>query len=385
MSSMINIHISLTPFKNESRVLKQTKSLICSRLFDKIYILALHENDLPIKEISSPNIEVLRIKLISRSLSKGIPSQLIKYLELSYRIFKFTAQVRPNVVNIHGLPLLPLGCLMKFFLGIKLVYDTHELETETDGLVGIRQTFARMVEKLFIKFVDATVVVGGQIKNWYLQKYNIKNIETVMNCPHFVKNEKLDLIRDELNIEKSRKIILYLGGISEGRGIRFLLESFHLLENHSYALVFIGYGDLVDLIKSYREVNEHIFLRNAVSPNDVIKYAASADIGISIIADNCLSYKFCLPNKLFEYIMAGIPSIISDLPEMKQIVENYEIGVAISGNDYSEFHAALVKLELTSKEKMKENLKNAAKVLNWENQERYYIDTMQKVLDKLKN
>lgn len=381
---MVNLHISLTPFKNESRVLKQTKSLIKNDLFDKVIIIALHEKGLETREVLSSRIEVIRIILKSRGLSKGIFSQIIKYLELSLRILTFAIQNRPKVVNIHGLTLLPLASLIKLLTNSKLVYDTHELETETDGLTGNRQLLARWVERIFIRYADATIVVGEQIKKWYISKYNCKNTETVLNCPYFMNCEKSDIIRDELKIEKSRKILLYLGGISEGRGIRFLLDAFHSLKENNYALVFIGYGELEELVLSYSKINGHIYLRKAVRPEEVILYASSADVGISIIADNCLSYTYCLPNKLFEYIMAGIPSIISDLPEMRQIVEDYNIGVVISGTDKNELKKALDNLEQTSIVQVKKNLNLASKIFNWENQEGFYINAMHRVLENKK-
>jgi len=380
---MVNLHISLTPFKNESRVIKQTNSLVKHGLFNKIYILALHEEGLAITEHLSPQIEVHRIVLKTRRLSKGLAIQGIKYLELSFRILFFALKIRPQVVNIHGLPLLPLGSLIKLLSKARLVYDTHELETETDGLTGLRQRLARWVEKLFIRSADATVVVGNEIRNWYITNYKCKNTVTVLNCPNYVRHERTDLIRNEFNIEKGRKIILYLGGISEGRGVRYLLESFNILTNHNYALVFIGYGDLENLVSAYSAKNNHIFLRKAVRPEEVIQYAASADVGVSIIEDNCLSYTYCLPNKLFEYTMAGIPTIVSDLPEMRKIVEEYNIGVAISGKDNDEFKRALLKLEEMPVELMNNNLAKAAIILNWESQEGHYISVMNKVIAKL--
>jgi len=380
---VVNLHISLTPFKNESRVIKQTNSLVKYGLFNKIYILALHEEGLAITEHLSPQIEVHRIVLKTRRLSKGLAIQGIKYLELSFRILFFALKIRPQVVNIHGLPLLPLGSLIKLLSKARLVYDTHELETETDGLTGLRQRLARWAEKLFIRFADATVVVGNEIRNWYITNYKCKNTATVLNCPNYVRQERTDLIRNEFNIEKGRKIILYLGGISEGRGVRYLLESFNILTNHNYTLVFIGYGDLENLVSAYSAKNNHIFLRKAVRPEEVIQYAASADVGVSIIEDNCLSYTYCLPNKLFEYTMAGIPTIVSDLPEMRKIVEEYNIGVAISGKDNDEFKRALLKLEEMPVELMNNNLAKAAIILNWESQEGHYISVMNKVIAKL--
>jgi glycosyltransferase involved in cell wall biosynthesis len=203
-----------------------------------------------------------------------------------------------------------------------------------------------------------------------------------LNCPNYIEQEKTDLIRNEFGIESDRKIILYLGGISEGRGVRYLLEAFHAISNHNHALVFIGYGDLEELVSAYSAKNKDIYLRKAVRPTEVIQYAASADIGVSIIEDNCLSYTYCLPNKLFEYTMAGIPTIISDLPEMRKVVDEYKIGIAISAKSNPELENALRQIAEMPADEMKENLKMAARDLNWENQEKFYIDTIREVINK---
>lgn len=379
---MVNLHISLTPFKNESRVIKQTNSLIKYRVFEKIYILALHEEGLAIKENLNPQIEVNRVVLRTRAWSKNLLSQLIKYVELSIIILKFAVQVRPKVVNIHGLPLLPLGSFIKLLTGARLIYDTHELETETEGLTSFRQKLAKVLESVFIRFTNAIVVVGNEIRNWYIKAYKCKNIITVLNCPNYIQPEQSNLIRSEFGIEQDRKIILYLGGISEGRGIRYLLEAFSALAIQRYALVFIGYGDLEELVIEYSIKNKHIYLRSAVRPPEVIKYAASADIGVSIIEDNCLSYTFCLPNKLFEYTMAGIPTIISDLPEMKRVIDAYQIGIAIPADSISEFEIALQYISEIPVDEMAQNLNKAAQELNWENQEKLYIDLVKDLINK---
>lgn len=379
---MVNLHISLTPFTNESRVIKQTNSLVKNNVFEKIYIVALSEVGLPTSENLTPNIEVYRIVLKTRRLSKVIFGQLIKYIELSLRILYFSLKVKPKVVNVHSLPLLPLGCLIKLFSGAGLVYDTHELETETDGLRGLRQQLARIVEKFFIRYVNGIVVVGNEIRNWYIEEYKCKNIVTVLNCPNYIEKENLNLIRKEFGIEPKKKIILYLGVISEGRGVRYLLEAFNALDDDNYVMVFIGYGDLEMLVSDFSIKNKNIYLRKAVKPDEVIQYAASADIGVSIIEDSCLSYNYCLPNKLFEYIMAGIPIIISNLPEMRRIVQQYKIGVVIPGKEVVSLKHALRQIDRISAKEIKLNLNRAAKELNWENQEKFYIKIIAEVIKK---
>ena len=75
------------------------------------------------------------------------------------------------------------------------------------------------------------------------------------------------------------------------------------------------------------EQNERIHYHESVSSKILNEYTCSANIGICLIEDLCLSYKFCLPNKFFEYAMAGLPILVSDLPEMRKLVEEYDCGV----------------------------------------------------------
>ena len=97
-----------------------------------------------------------------------------------------------------------------------------------------------------------------------------------------------------------------------------------------------------------------------------------ADLGISLEEDLGLNYRFALPNKLFDYIQAGVPVLVSNLPEMKKIVEHYQIGVIAESHQRKEL-AELMKTALFDQEKRrvwKQNLLKAANELCWENEER---------------
>ena len=77
---------------------------------------------------------------------------------------------------------------------------------------------------------------------------------------------------------------------------------------------------------------KNIYFHKAVSPDVLLDYTSSADFGISTIEDSCLSYRYCLPNKMFEYLMAGIPVIVSNLYEMKRLVESNMVGTVAKEN-----------------------------------------------------
>lgn len=248
-----NLHVTLTPFCNESRVLKETASLVQSGLVDRVFIVALHEEGLNEHEEIDADRTVWRVRLRSRSWPQNLIIQSIKYAEYCVRVILYARSRSIKLVNVHHLALLPIGVLLKWICGAKLVYDTHELETETYGLDGIRQFFARRVERMFIKQADLVIVVSDGINAWYRDKYGLSNTVTVLNCPAFKEIQRTRRLRQELNVSDEKKIILYQGGLIKGRGIEKLLKAFAEYGNDKYALVFMGYGDLESLINEYAD------------------------------------------------------------------------------------------------------------------------------------
>jgi glycosyltransferase involved in cell wall biosynthesis len=132
------------------------------------------------------------------------------------------------------------------------------------------------------------------------------------------------------------------------------------------AIVFMGYGELEEEVKN--AANEQIFYHPAVPPIDLLNYTASADCGISLIADSCISYRYCTPNKLFEYSMAGLPVITSDLPEQARLVKKYKIGEVPESDRSSDLTAAILTIMKIKSYELKENLANFTNKYNWENQ-----------------
>lgn len=324
---MNNLHISLTEFRNESRVIKETNSLVKSGLVKKVYIASLHSGDLKEKEQLSERVTLKRFALWTRSWPKNVLAQGCKYFEFCYRVYKEYREKDIKIVNIHALGLLPLGVLLKYLFKAKLIYDTHELETEVNGINGFRKSLRKFIEKRLIKYVDLTFVVSENIADWYQKEYNIERPPVIFNAPMIYEPQSNDIFREKLSISTEQIIFLYQGGLSAGRGILLLLESFKARTDNKAVIVFMGYGQLEEEIKNAEKQYENIFFYPAVSPHIVLAHTESADIGFSIIENTCLSYYFCMPNKLFEYAMAGLPVIVSNMKEMSEFVKNNQMGV----------------------------------------------------------
>ena len=365
-----NLHITVTEFRNESRVLKEATSISTLCGVDEVFIAALHADELRVEESISDQIILNRFALKTKRLSRGILSQILKYIELALRISFFYRNKQIVIVNIHSLSLLPIGYLLKIVYGSKLIYDTHELETETNGSYGIRKKLGKWVERLFIKKVDHIFVVSENIANWYADTYGIARPTVILNAPREQIVESNDYFRNKFGLNKDQVIVLYQGGLVAGRGVGLLLETFKKRKDNHVVIVFMGYGNLEKNIRDASKSHRNIFFHKAVSPNVLLNYTVTADVGVSFIENTCLSYYYCMPNKLFEYAMAGRPVIVSNMKEMREFVELHQMVVVVEEETIASINEAIDKLLYMDLSFLKQNAKKAALANAWDHQEK---------------
>ena len=371
---MKNIHITLTEFRNESRLLKEISSLTSSKLFDEFLVIALGSDDLDVTVSRSKNFEVQRIRLRSRGLPKNALFQLIKFVEFMIRCFFIVKRERGDVINLHTLALLPVGWGLKKIFRVKLVYDAHELETEKNGLHGARKKISKWVERRFINSCDLVIVVGDNIADWYANEYKTERPLVVKNAPFSVERKRNNLFRKELGIQPEQKILLYQGGLMRARGVQLVLDAFKVRSKDDVVAVFMGYGELETDVKEAENLHNNIRFYPAVKPEVVLDYTSSADIGIHLIQNTCLNHYYCMPNKFFEYTMAGLPIIISNMKEMADAVNKYKFGVAIQDYSPDSINAAVDELILRGINTMSDAAYLFASSNAWEQQEAVMLE-----------
>lgn len=326
------LHISATPIVSASRLFKEATAARAQGM--SVQALGLGDSGLRKSEVRPCGSDIERVRLWSRGLPKSLPFQLVKFTEWTLRLLAKISVRRPDIIHCHSLSTLTVGVLGKWFGGARLLYDAHELETERNGLYGLRQKLARRLERRLIRFADHTIVVGPRIMDWYENKYPGIRISCVRNVPDTdrsegdARNGRLD-IRAAIDASEEDVVLLYLGGLTPGRGIEFLCQAFSSASNDlsKYHMVFIGYGPQVAYIEECAKNTGSIHYFPAVAPEDVVATAGTADIGVCLLSSTALSYRYALPNKLFEYVTAGVPVIVNDdYPEMADFVSRFECG-----------------------------------------------------------
>jgi glycosyltransferase involved in cell wall biosynthesis len=327
----VNVHLYQSTFKHESRILKITQSLAKAKLFEDILVIARGDGELPGREAIDANRDVQRLPASLWRFSKSLG-----LLEWLLRASWHLLQARPACVNCHSLATLPVGVMAKWMLHARLIYDTHELETETAALRGIRKRFYKLVERLLIRYVDEVVVVGAAIANWYKNEYGLRNVHVVRNFPDVpLEPDPGSLIlKQSLSIPADDVLFLYQGIVGSGRGIELLLRVFQNAPRGKH-LVFIGYGPWLPAVRRAADSCNQIHFVPAVPPAELLRWTAGADVGLSVFENTSLSNFYCVPNKVFEYLACGLPVIVSDFPEMSKFVSDTRCGWTVSVDEVS--------------------------------------------------
>ena len=136
----------------------------------------------------------------------------------------------------------------------------------------------------------------------------------------------------------------------------------------------MGYGPLEGLIKESSKEYENIYFHPAVPPDELLDFTSSADFGILFYENNCLNHYYCSPNKMFEYLMAGIPVLVSNLYEMKNLVEQYQIGIVATSNSVKGFTKSIEESLNQDYLRIVENVEKSRKLFCWEEQEKVLLD-----------
>ena len=294
---------------------------------------------------------------------------------------------KTGVVHCNDLEPLPLAVMIKLlnFGKTSIVYDAHELETEKLAAQGTRKKIYKLLERCLVPFVDEIVTVSESIVRWYKMKYPARSPSLVLNVPRTTKIVDSYSLRKRLGVSGQSKLFLYLGGLSAGRSVEAMLQTFSAMKAQS--LVFMGSGGtsnegkrLERLVRE--ESTSSIYYLKPVPQGEVVNWASSADVGLCLIEDRCLSYRYCLPNKLFEYAMAGLPMLVSDLPEMRKLVEKYNCGVICESITPKGIAKGIKKLLDQDLEKLGKNARKMAEDHSWEMQEKKLLRLYEKVLEK---
>ncbi len=365
------ISLLVTNFKNDNRVYRMAKSL--SQHGFPTTVVAWKKGDVAEKE-NFNGVEVERVVVSSDKWKRlNIIIGAIQYFEFAFRVISRYRKV--DAWHCNDYEAFVIGVLAKITRPrLKLIYDCHELESHRNGKGAFMRFAIRTIEKLFISWAELVITVSPSIQEFYKRKYNLSFVALVRNLPNEMQVSHSNTLREKLDLKDDQRVFLYQGMLAKGRGIEVLLNAFESRKTTDAVIVFMGFGALKEQIEAFAARNKNIFFVPAVSYAEIPLYTGSADVGVNSVEPTCLSYKYSLPNKLFEYIQSEIPVITNPLPDCAALVNEYKVGRVIPVWNVAAINEVVDEMMKYELSVYQEHLKSAKKVLNWECEEKIFVE-----------
>lgn len=213
----------------------------------------------------------------------------------------------------------------------KLLYESRELYTEMLTLNGrpFVKKIWQILENRLIHRADAIVTINLPIATELARRYSIAEPPVVLNVAP--KNQQMDAIdlRKEYKLD-CKHILIYQGILRPGQGI---IRAIDLIANlPDTGLVIVGDGPMrgeIELKMNELKINNRIRLTGMINPDMLASYTKGADAGLLLMEAEALNNRLALPQKIFQYISAGVPPIVTPLPCLREIVESDNIGLVL--------------------------------------------------------
>jgi glycosyltransferase involved in cell wall biosynthesis len=306
------------------------------------------------------------------------------YAEYNLRLFLKLGVTKKDILVANDLDtLLPNFLIAKLFQK-KLVYDSHELFTEVPELVNrpVIQRAWILIEKLIFPKLKNSYTVNSKIARIYHEKYKVP-VKVIRNIAPTLKEFELSEAFVKKTKKKRKMLILQGAGINIDRGGEEAVEMMQYLPN--FVLYVIGSGDVFPVLKEkvvQLKLEKRVFLIGRKPYDELMQYTKIADLGLSLDKSTNLNYEYSLPNKIFDYIQAKTPMLVSNRQIIADLVQKNNIGLVSHTHDPEKLADTV--LEIFSNQEQYDtwctNIQKAAKVYNWENEQKHLKEIYRNLL-----
>ena len=328
------VMILLNPFTHDSRVEKEAATLVEAGY--RVSVVALAADGLPRRELRA-GVDVIRVQ------RPGWPP-LLRFFLVRRRMARAVLALEPDAIHAHDTETLDIAGRAATALGVPFISDSHELWLErvrrgrSSAYATLTRRYFARVERRWLPRAAARITVSEPIAEHLQRRYGVADIVILPNYPMPVAPPdppwQLRRLPGATSVPEGAPIVLFIGNATEGRGIEDLMAAMETLpEAH---LVLLGAADQEGYVRPLA-LRHHLQRRVHVTPRvpteHVVAYAASATVGMAAIPPVSLSYRYSLPNKLFQCMQAGLPVVASDFPQVRQVIEESGAGLTVNPLD----------------------------------------------------
>jgi len=319
----------------------------------EVVLVAIAEGDSPLIE-QREGYAVKRVRLASRSWPRW--TRPARWIEAIVRTYRAASAERADVYNPRDIYPMLAAQLAAWRRRARVVTDSDELNLYRNWpwtSAWWWKPLAKPYEGFFLRRAAANITSDDGRADVLVREYGIPRPVVILNVPDVFEPGTPDEEFRARALGSRSYLLIYQGGLVPNRGLPELVLAMHKLPD--CALVLLGMGHLRDELRSLIEaegLSDRVTLIDAVPWPEMVRMTASSDIGVIPIVDSCLSYRYAAPNKLFEDMMAGVPVVASDLPDMARVVRSECVGTLIEPPVSPESIAAAVRALIEGEESL---------------------------------
>lgn len=336
-------------------------------------------------------VKLIKFGFKAAKVLLGKQGQGLKHYAINKRFIDAAVELQPDVVHCHDLNTLWAGRRVKEATGCKLVYDSHEMATARNRMGLGWRLWCEHFEKQGIPEADEVIMASPGYADVARARYGVDST-VVINVPPPQEPTGEHDLREATGFGDEPTLLLYQGSIQENRGIEQVIDAVELVttgrgpkgdDAAPLAFVVVGYGyhrpALEDLVAA-RGLDDRVRFFGPVPNPELVDWSSSADIGMCNIVGTSPSYRESLPNKFFEYVMGGIPVVVSDFGSMGRICEEQDVGVTCDPTDPHALADAIERLrEPATHQRCQANTPDMAAKYNWDVEQRKLVELYERL------
>ncbi|QOR69776.1 glycosyltransferase [Ruania alkalisoli] len=294
-------------------------------------------------------VDGLRARVAGRRWRAELPN----IVDLERAFVRRMAAEQPDILHVHDVHLLSAGVAVKTRAAragrtVPLVYDAHEYIPGTRARTVIEERALQGMEAVCIPHADAVITVSAPIADALQEHYGLAATPAVvLNSPSMTAPSRSDKdVRGAAGVADGVPLVVYSGVLNEKRGLPTVVQALARLPEVHLAVVCVPeatHWRAALLAKAARKagVEDRLHLVDPVPPDEILAYLRTADVGVHPLIAGLPNHEMALPNKLFDYLFAGLPIVVSDLTVMGAFVRENEVGTAFTPGDAKDCARAL--------------------------------------------
>lgn len=290
-----------------------------------------------------PFVHVYRLTLVMRLISSKqiLILKLLRYIEFALRTIFFLLRHHARIIVAHDMTAMIPTFIAGWLTSKKIIYNAHELWSEMNDPSNPFPSMWNRLEKYFCSRVDRVIAPEENRSRILYEEYGAQLLPvTIFNVPPFIKYGAGSRVLEHVTSKKKEdgyRFILYQGLFDKSRCLEELIRAFSCLPE-KLLLVLIGKGNeqytahLLMIIESL-SLSMQVFIQERIPYDTLFACTCSADVGILLYRNNGRNNYYCAPNKLYEYLRAGLPLVASNFPGLTTMVEGDDIGICVEPDD----------------------------------------------------